>query len=134
MVHFLVILIQYLSKLSQNWVISPTVMTFAIFGLLVHLDELLLQNCQFILYVLYIASKGCLDIEILSSTDLGQSLLNGLTNLLGEFQSRHTVLNLHICRVQVCAEDNFGLRREHRLAHYFSEQSVVLWLKWTLKG
>ena len=113
MVYFLVILVQYLSKLPQNRVIYPAVVTFPFFGLLVHFDELLLQNCQFVLYVLHITSKSRLNIEILSSSNLGQTLLNGLANLLGKFQSRHTVLYLHICRVQVCAEDNFGLRREH---------------------
>ena len=134
MVNFLVILVQYLSELPQNRVIYPAVVTLPVFGLLVHLDELLLQNCQFVLYVLHVSSKGRLDIEILSTANFGQALLDSLTNLLREFQSRHTVLYLHICRVQVCAEDHFGLRREHGLAYYFSEQSMVLWLEWTLKG
>ena len=133
MVYFLVILVQYLSKLPQNWVVSPAVVTLPVFGLLVHFDELLLQNCQFVLYVLHITSKSRLDIEILSSSNLGQTLLNGLANLLGKFQSRHTVLYLHICRVQVCAEDHFGLRREHGLANNLSKQSVVIRLEWALK-
>ena len=74
---------------------------------LIQSKELLLENVKFIFNVLHISAKGRLDVDIGPPAKFRQSLLDRLSDLLREFESRHTVLDLHVGGVQVHAKDHF---------------------------
>ena len=81
--------------------------------LLFESEKLLLEDCELILDILNVSAEGTLNFHALTATNLGQPLLDSLSNFLRELQSCHAVFDLDVGRVEVNAKDNFGICREH---------------------
>ena len=74
---------------------------------LVQPEKLLLEDIKLVFNVLDISPKCCLHVHICPPANLSQTLLNCFSDLLGELECCHTVLNLDIRGIQIDAEDNF---------------------------
>ena len=101
---------------------------------LIKSEELLLEQAELVLNVLHISTKGCLQVDILPSTYLGETLLYGLSDLLGELEGGDTVLQLDVGRIEVDTEQDFGVRGQHGLIQNLCQQRVVLGLERALEG
>ena len=80
MEHFLVVLVQDLSELAHDSVISMVRN-----WIFLHSKQFLLQDAQLIFDILNITPKCRLDVNVLAASHLGKSFLNCLPDLLREF-------------------------------------------------
>ena len=116
LVDLLIILVKDLSELPQHvMVFVAAILITTTQVALIKSEELLFENIQLVLDVLNISAKRCLNIDVCAPSNLCEPLLDRLPDFLGELESCHTVLDLHIGRVEVDTEDDFGVSGEHRL-------------------
>lgn len=122
LVDLLIILVKDLSELPQHvMVVTAAILITTTQVALVKSEELLFENVELVLDVLNISAKRRLNVDVGAPSNLCEPLLNCLPDLLRELESCHTVLDLHIGRVEIDAEDDFGVGREHRLRQNFGQ-------------